>query len=403
MSLLRFQTCLLAFLVAGAAARMFGADEPDPSAGPAPAAIVHAVQVTVVESPETDGATVTGLTERTLVLPETVPANAAVWRGFVALPDAGPFADTRWEERQERRAKELRAALASAEPSHREELQACLEILDHARRTFRDPGQVVDAIVLREAEDWRLLIDADRDGRLDDDPEWTAFGNRADQPVFRGRLSGDESDVVVAVQFHEPPPPPTPVPARQIDSPGPDADRADRIAYLHALDGIDNRKLHLPRVIAAADAVIETFDEDVWRRSPDGLSPQQRTARQQLIDAVYRKGRALAYMELPDVVARHPIADQDEHDRRFEQNFLQLARLVDTTERKYFLLHIRRDRRQGNHGQAIRLLNRYLADTPDVWLFHKKRRDLYGLLGWSDWQAYEHAWMLIRFPEQHLK
>ncbi|WP_145370003.1 hypothetical protein [Maioricimonas rarisocia] len=365
--------------------------------------VVPFVRADTVEQPETEGAAVLGLTERTLQLPDSVPADATVWRGVIALRYARTLRNESWQHRQNRREQELRSALATAAAEDRKELRARLDVLNHARETFQDPGVVIDAVLVEGADAGRLLVDANRNGRLDDDPEWTSVLSELPELRFRGELPSVEGPVMLAVQMHKPESPPAPVAAEKIDPPDSTADRSERIAYLHALDGIHNRKQHLPRVIAAADAVIETIGEEVWTRSPEELSSRQQEVRQQLIDALYRKGRALAYMELPDVIARHPIIDQEEHDRRFEANFQQLARLVDTTERKFFLLHIRRDRRRGDHGQAIRLLNRYLAESPDVWLFHKKRRDLYGLLGWNDWQAYEHAWMLIRFPEQHLK
>ena len=39
--------------------------------------------------------------------------------------------------------------------------------------------------------------------------------------------------------------------------------------------------------------------------------------------------------------------------------------------------------------------------SPPSRLQHKKRRDLYELLGWDDWRAYEHKWMLIGYPDEY--
>ena len=120
--------------------------------------------------------------------------------------------------------------------------------------------------------------------------------------------------------------------------------------------------------------------------------------RRWLVDALYRKGRALAYMELPDVISKHPIANPTLHEHRFESNFQELARWVDTTQREYFLLHIRRERRQGRYGSALRLVNHHIPNSPPTFFYFKKRRDLYELAGWQFLRDYEHRWLLIRFP-----
>ena len=186
-------------------------------------------------------------------------------------------------------------------------------------------------------------------------------------------------------------------------------DRRVHEIRLHLLDN-SRRKERLPLVVEAADGVLGGIDEEQLtlrlsgRVDPDDAEAtadrkEAEAMRDLLIDTLYRKGRALAYMELPDVIEEHPIADQAAHDELFEQNFRALARLIDTTEEDYFLLHVRRDRRQGRFGQAIELLNEYIDDPPATYLHYKKRRDLYGELGWEEWRDYEARWMRIRFPE----
>lgn len=199
---------------------------------------------------------------------------------------------------------------------------------------------------------------------------------------------------------------------RDIRKEFPDAEQQVRVATLHLVDG-DNRKEHLTDVIAAADDVIDTIKSNKitrWlalRANPDQPASvrRQKKAEEQrgiLVDALYRKGRALAYRELPDVVAEHPIEDQAALDEAFEENFQRLARWVDTTEEDYYLLHIRRDRRRSRYGSAIKLLNKHMdSASPPSRLQHKKRRDLYELLGWEDWRAYEHKWMLIGYPGEY--
>ncbi|MEZ6052871.1 MAG: tripeptidyl-peptidase 2 [Planctomycetaceae bacterium] len=200
--------------------------------------------------------------------------------------------------------------------------------------------------------------------------------------------------------------------ARSILEEHPEAEQRIRVATLHLVDG-ENRKEHLSDVIAAADDVIDTIRSKKLTRllalranpdQPETVKRKKRAEEQRdiLVDALYRKGRALAYQELPDVVEKHPIEDQAALDTAFEDNFQQLARWVDTSEEKYSLLHIRRNRRLGRYGAAIKLLNERIEDTsPPTYLQHKKRRDLYELLGWDDWQAYENKWMLIGYPKQY--
>jgi tripeptidyl-peptidase-2 len=184
------------------------------------------------------------------------------------------------------------------------------------------------------------------------------------------------------------------------------------VAQLHRLDQTRNRKQHLTRVVAAADKVIAQihpnhlaahFGTNV--NSDDvaavGLRKKMNDHKTILIDTLYRKGRALGYMELPDVIAKHPIEDQQAHDKAFEDNFAELARWVDTTGREYVLLHIRRERRQGRYGNALELLNKYIpTSSPNYW-YIKKRCDVFEKLGWMHCWEQEKRRLLIEFPEKY--
>ena len=185
-------------------------------------------------------------------------------------------------------------------------------------------------------------------------------------------------------------------------------DRELRVVLLHLADD-DDRKDRLAEVVQLADDVISEVDRDQLQTyfgvrhalitaDERKMDRERKRAREDLIDALYRKGRALAYKELPDVLEQHPIEDQAAHDAAFESNFQALAEWVDTKDKAYFLLHIRRLRRQGNFAQAVQILNTFIDSEPATYLYHKKRRDLYELLGWPDWRAYEQRWMLRRFP-----
>jgi len=183
------------------------------------------------------------------------------------------------------------------------------------------------------------------------------------------------------------------------------------LARLHRLDTLEHRKERLPEVVAAADAVLNQIDTAILIEhfgsrvdADDAAAVKQRKQMEELrttlADTLYRKGRALGYMELPDVIAKHPIADPELHDRQFEENFSALAKWVDTTEKKYALLTIRRDRRKGRYGRALKLLNKHIsASSPNYW-YIKKRRDIYEQLGWTHLFDYERRWLPIRFPAE---
>ena len=185
------------------------------------------------------------------------------------------------------------------------------------------------------------------------------------------------------------------------------------VAQLHRLDRAAVRKTQLDQVQAAADRILKHINQKrlaryfggtsaASRQTNPSLHQQRSTERAHLVDALYRKGRALGYMELPDVIQVHPIQNQRTHDRLFETNFQQLSRWVDTTDRKYCLLHVRRERRQQRYGAALRLLNQHIQAGNATYWFYKKRRDLYELTGWQHLRDYEHRWLLLRFPAQQV-
>ncbi len=183
------------------------------------------------------------------------------------------------------------------------------------------------------------------------------------------------------------------------------------VVRLHKLDSEAHRKDRLPEVVKAADAVLAQIDtkqlalvEGTRVNSDDPQAVREaekwKSRRATLVDTLYRKGRALGYMELPDVVAKHPIKDQAALDKAFEANFAELRKWVDTTDKQYFLLHVRRDRRLGRYGAALKLLNKYIADSPPTYWYYKKRRDIYRELDWKPLADYAATWLPIRFPAQ---
>jgi len=184
------------------------------------------------------------------------------------------------------------------------------------------------------------------------------------------------------------------------------------VAQLHRLDQTKSRKQHLPKVVTAADAVIaQLHPKELAAHFGTNVNPGDTKAVQLrkkmndrktiLVDTLYRKGRALGYMELPDVIVKHPIEDQQAHDKAFAENFAELARWVDTTAREYVLLHIRRERRQERYGNALQLLNKYIPTSEPNYWYIKKRRDVFEKLGWMHCWEQEKRRLLIQFPKEY--
>ncbi|RCS52891.1 hypothetical protein DTL42_08670 [Bremerella cremea] len=185
-------------------------------------------------------------------------------------------------------------------------------------------------------------------------------------------------------------------------------------AKLIMLDEND-RKDHLPEVVKAANAVLKAIPQNkvrmyfAQRRDPETDEEKKKMKemtelKETLIDTLYRKARAYAYMDLPTDDPEHPEnkdirkAPKDEQKRAklFEKSFEQLSSWVDTTEKKYALLHLRRLRRHGQEAEALQLLNKMIKEDPTNLLLYKKRSDIYGELGWDFAEKNEEQWRLLR-------
>lgn len=186
------------------------------------------------------------------------------------------------------------------------------------------------------------------------------------------------------------------------------------VTALRELDTQADRKKRLDKVVKAADAVLDKIDQDAlvmhFGRRIDTededavkLRAEMESKRQQLIDTLYRKGRALGFMELPEVVASKPIADPKKHDEQFEAAYKALAQWVDPATEDYFLLAVRRHRRQGQLGEALTLLQKHMNKGPANYWHHKKRRDLLLDLGWSQLAEQATSNLMIQFPEEVAK
>ena len=175
---------------------------------------------------------------------------------------------------------------------------------------------------------------------------------------------------------------------------------AERLAWL---DHETRRKQWLSDVIAAADDVISRIDADqvalhLGRRKSKDRSKYEKQ-RKHLIDALYRKGRALGYMELPDVLAEFPIDDQAAHGKAFKTTYEQLAEWVNPEDSDYVLLAIRKARRDKKFGTALKLIQSQNGSTADYWLA-KKRRDVLKKLNWTHLWEYARRELIYNYPEK---
>ncbi len=179
------------------------------------------------------------------------------------------------------------------------------------------------------------------------------------------------------------------------------------VTRLRKLDDPDKRKERLQEVVDAADAILEKIDRTEialalgTRTAGDDKDAAKKRKRAEslkalLIDTLYRKGRALGYMELPEVLEKNPIKDKKAHDKAFKETYAELNRWVDPTSEKYFLLHIRHETRKGNYGAALNTLAKYYS-AANYWHI-EKRRKLYNKLGWKHLEANELMWRTQRFP-----
>jgi tripeptidyl-peptidase-2 len=182
-----------------------------------------------------------------------------------------------------------------------------------------------------------------------------------------------------------------------------DGDLTVLVAKLRKLDDEKSRKERLDEVVEAADAVLAQLDEGEIALALAGrvvaddkaATKARKSAEKKkalLIDTLYHKGRALGYMELPEVVAKNPIKDKKAHEKEFEATYKALSKWVDPTGRDYFLLHIRREARKQHLGESLKWLNKYSSGAaPNYWYF-EKRRKIYEALGWD--HLAENAWQL---------
>ncbi|KAL4191574.1 hypothetical protein AMTRI_Chr07g81290 [Amborella trichopoda] len=187
----------------------------------------------------------------------------------------------------------------------------------------------------------------------------------------------------------------------------------------------DDKMTHNQEIVAAANEVIDSVNKDELAKyllekiepedeDAEKIKKKMETTRDQLADALYRKGLALAVIEtLKTEKALSKEAEEDSgktltesgHESgdtadSFEENFKELKKWVDVKSSKYALLLVTQERRCGRPGTALKVLNDLIqedADPPKKKLY-ELRISLLDKIGWAHVAAYERRWMHVRFP-----
>ncbi|XP_022724563.1 tripeptidyl-peptidase 2-like isoform X2 [Durio zibethinus] len=181
------------------------------------------------------------------------------------------------------------------------------------------------------------------------------------------------------------------------------------------------------KVIGAADEVVDSIDRDELAKffslksDPEDEDAEKNkkkmeTTRDQLAEALYQKGLALAEIEsVKDEKASALGASEGTKDLDqtgdsalgsdiqsdlFEENFKELMKWVDLRSSKYGTLSVLRERRCGRLGTALKVLNDMIQDDgePPKKKLYELKLSLLDDIGWSHLSTYERQWMHVRFP-----
>lgn len=178
---------------------------------------------------------------------------------------------------------------------------------------------------------------------------------------------------------------------------------------LHWLDQEKVRKERLDEVVAAADSLLAAIDQPALRErladralgTQAGNENREQTDWQKaaVIDALYRKGRAIGYRELPEVIAVRPIEDPAALDRAFRENLAELGRWTNLESESVYLLKLRDLRRDEKFGAGAKLLQQRATDEAGFWPAWK-RFEIYDSLGWTAEREMARSDLLERFPQR---
>ncbi|CAL9780957.1 unnamed protein product [Musa acuminata subsp. burmannicoides] len=177
---------------------------------------------------------------------------------------------------------------------------------------------------------------------------------------------------------------------------------------------------HNQRIIDAANEVIESIDQeellkylsiksDPEDEEAEKIKKKMEVTRDQLAEALYQKGLALADAEFSEVdqpvVTSVAVSGTDfdvpsDEPDIFEETLKELKKWVDIKSTKYCMLLVVRERRCGRLGTALKVLTNMIegeAEPPKKKLYDLKIQ-LLDQIGWTHVAVYERQWMHVRFP-----
>ncbi|WKA07238.1 hypothetical protein VitviT2T_025087 [Vitis vinifera] len=189
----------------------------------------------------------------------------------------------------------------------------------------------------------------------------------------------------------------------------------------------EDKICHDEEVIDAANEVVCSIDRDELAKyfslksdpedeEAEKMKKKMETTRDQLAEALYQKGLALAEIEslkgekAPEAAAAEGTKDVDKTDDQsapestqpdlFEENFKELKKWVDIKSSKYGTLWVVRERRCGRLGTALKVLVDMIQDNgePPKKKLYELKLSLIDEIGWAHLASYERQWMLVRFP-----
>ncbi|MFU7561513.1 hypothetical protein ACMFWY_22720 [Roseiconus sp. JC912] len=186
---------------------------------------------------------------------------------------------------------------------------------------------------------------------------------------------------------------------------------------LLALDQPSLRKQNLEAIIRLCDAVVETSAQQLGHSGVqkdgatvigypvlesydfekiDSENSKYQITQAWIADAAYRRVRAIGYRELPDVVAKHPIVDQQAQDAAYEKAYHWLAEIVPINDSRFVLTKVRFKRRRGNAESAYDVLRDHGYEGPAIAWYFKKERDLWSEAGDEALRRLGHARWFLR-------
>ncbi|ESQ55302.1 hypothetical protein EUTSA_v10024222mg [Eutrema salsugineum] len=164
-------------------------------------------------------------------------------------------------------------------------------------------------------------------------------------------------------------------------------------------------------IIDAANEVVCSVDVDELARfllqksepedeEAENLKKKMEMTRDQLAEALYQKGLAIARLEDLKVEKEEEREEESSQKDRFEENFKELTKWVDVKSSKFCTLTVLREKRLSRLGTALKVLDDMIQNengSANKKLYEMKL-GLLEELGWSHLVTYEKQWMQVRFP-----